>query len=243
MPSSSCARREQTLLDVLRDELGLTGTKEGCATGDCGACSVTRRRPPGVLVPDARRRGEGQVDRHHRGHGARATSCIRCSRSSSSTRRCSAASARRASWSRPRRCSRRNPDPTRDRSALLAGRQPVPLHRLRQDRARGAGRRRRDERSLTMQEKVKRAGFRVQMGRHAARPARRRRQGDRPRQVRRRPRHGRPAGRQGAAQPACARAHQVDRHQRGRRSCRASRPSSPATISRTSPPSSSRRAR
>ena len=32
---------DESLLDVLRDRLGLMGAKEGCGTGDCGACSIT----------------------------------------------------------------------------------------------------------------------------------------------------------------------------------------------------------
>lgn len=34
------------LLDLLRDEIGVTGTKEGCGTGDCGACTVLLNGKP-----------------------------------------------------------------------------------------------------------------------------------------------------------------------------------------------------
>ena len=39
-PTEYLCDPQQSMLDVLRDQLGLTGAKEGCASGDCGACSI-----------------------------------------------------------------------------------------------------------------------------------------------------------------------------------------------------------
>ena len=40
----------QTLLDVIRDQIGLTGTKEGCATGTCGVCTINNAHGESLLA-------------------------------------------------------------------------------------------------------------------------------------------------------------------------------------------------
>jgi carbon-monoxide dehydrogenase small subunit len=74
-PAEFLCDGHETLVSALRNALGLTGTKEGCSTGDCGACSVLvdGRLVPSclVLAPEAQDRtittieGIAQGDRLH----------------------------------------------------------------------------------------------------------------------------------------------------------------------------------
>ncbi len=41
---------QTTLLELIRGSLHLTGTKEGCGTGDCGTCIVLVEEPPSIPV-------------------------------------------------------------------------------------------------------------------------------------------------------------------------------------------------
>ena len=212
---------EDTLLDVLRDTLNLTGSKEGCASGDCGACSVMLdgRLVCSCLVLgcevgghrvetiEGMAKGESLHPLQQKFLEHAALQCGICTPGVLVAAQGPA---------------RAEPRPDGDRDPLLAGRQPVPVHRLRQDRERGEGRRRGNEKGLDPWPRHGRRtdttngqGYR----RHAHDPAGRRRQGDGPRALRRRLQPARPAHRPRAAQPAPPRAHRLDRHVARPRRC------------------------
>ena len=96
-PVALAAELGDSLLRALRDA-GRTQVTGACEQGECGSCSVRARRAAGGLVPG----GRGRVRRRRRAHRARACSAPTWPRRSPATARCSAGSARRASWWRPR---------------------------------------------------------------------------------------------------------------------------------------------
>ena len=92
----------------------LTGTKHGCELGECGACAVLVDGEPvlSCLVLAVECEGRAGHDRRRAGRGR--PTCIRCRRPSPISARRSAATARRASCSRPKALLDREPHPTRD---------------------------------------------------------------------------------------------------------------------------------
>ena len=129
---------EQTLLDVLRDELQLTGSKEGCGSGDCGACSVMLddRLVCSCLVLGAEAGPHGEI-RTIEGVMARRRAAASAAAQVPGARGPAVRHLHAGLLVAAKALLDRESGPERDRGALLAGRQPLPLHRLRQDRARG----------------------------------------------------------------------------------------------------------
>jgi xanthine dehydrogenase iron-sulfur cluster and FAD-binding subunit A len=103
-----------TLLDALRDRLGLTGTKKGCDQGACGACTVLLDGERVLSCLTLAAQCEGREVLTIEGLAPDGGPVTRCRRRSCATTRCSAATAPRGRSCRRWRCwPRAAPAPTR----------------------------------------------------------------------------------------------------------------------------------
>ena len=150
----------ESLLDALRDEVRLMGAKEGCGTGDCGACSILMdgRLQCSCLIFAPEADGATIVTVEGIADGDHLHPLQQCFLEGA------ALAVRRLHAGLPgggQGAAGPQPRPDRDRGALRAGRQPLPLHGVRQDRPLGAGRSGPDEAGgggMTITEE--RAGYR-----------------------------------------------------------------------------------
>ena len=139
-PMEFLCEPNDTMLDALRGPLALTGSKEGCASGDCGACSITLddRLVCSCLMLAAEAEGhdirtiEGMADGdklHPLQQKFLEMAALQCGICTSGMLVASDALLQKKSAAERRG------------SPVLARRQPLPVHRLRQDCPRGSGNR------------------------------------------------------------------------------------------------------
>ena len=140
-PMEFLCEPNDTMLDALRGPLALTGSKEGCASGDCGACSITLddRLVCSCLMLAAEAEGHEIRTIEGMAHGEQAASAAAEIPGNGGA----------AVWhlhlghaGRLRGAAQEESAPERGRGAVLACRQSLPVHRLRQDCPRGSGDRR-----------------------------------------------------------------------------------------------------
>ena len=140
---------EDTLLDVLRDRLGLTGSKEGCGTGDCGACSVIVDDQLVcsclVLGAEAEGRRIETIEGMANGEELHPLQSKFLDHAALQCGVCTPGFLIAA-----RDLLQKNPDPTEEEIRFGLAGNLCPLHRLRQDRARRSGRCTGGEGKLTM---------------------------------------------------------------------------------------------
>ena len=165
-----------------------------------------RRRAPGVLLPDAGVEAEGKAIQTIEGMAeGEALHPLQRKFLEHAALQCGICTP--GILIAARSLLERNPDPTEDEVRYLAGRQPVPLHRLSQDRRRGARCRARNAGRLTMSTTIKYEEKELKIvGTRPLRPDGVR-QGDRPRALRRRLQSARAADRARCCAAACACAH------------------------------------